>query len=233
MARTPKYKAAETEMISRITNGTWEIGKRLPNEFELADEFGVSQGTMRRALMSLESMGLLNRKPGRGTLVAANAPSKPMAVVHGITPKPCLVGPDGQPLEFKPFRSRADTRGATTAEADLFGTSRLARLQRTFNLGSLRAAAEEILVPENMIPALEEDGPVDLGDLLLDYGLTTARVTADATAEMTDMSMSVSLSVDRHTALLVVRQTAFDSGDRAIGQQVLRIASPGARLTFV
>jgi DNA-binding GntR family transcriptional regulator len=70
MARTPLYKAAETEMIRRIEAGEWEVGKRLPNEFVLAEEFKVSQGTMRRALMTLEGMGLLNRKPGRGTLVA-------------------------------------------------------------------------------------------------------------------------------------------------------------------
>jgi DNA-binding GntR family transcriptional regulator len=75
MARTPLYKAAETEMIRRIEAGEWEVGKRLPNEFVLADEFKVSQGTMRRALMTLEGMGLLNRKPGRGTLVARPGPA--------------------------------------------------------------------------------------------------------------------------------------------------------------
>jgi GntR family transcriptional regulator len=79
MARTPLYKAAETEMIRRIESGEWEVGKRLPNEFVLAEEFKVSQGTMRRALMTLEGMGLLNRKPGRGTLVARPA-GKPRAV---------------------------------------------------------------------------------------------------------------------------------------------------------
>jgi DNA-binding FadR family transcriptional regulator len=68
MARTPLYKAAETEMIRRIEKGEWEVGKRLPNEFVLAEEFKVSQGTMRRALMTLEGMGLLNRKPGAGRL---------------------------------------------------------------------------------------------------------------------------------------------------------------------
>jgi DNA-binding transcriptional MocR family regulator len=81
MARTPLYKAAETEMIRRIEAGEWEVGKRLPNEFVLAEEFKVSQGTMRRALMTLEGMGLLNRKPGRGTLVARPGPALRAAAV--------------------------------------------------------------------------------------------------------------------------------------------------------
>jgi len=42
MARTPLYKAAETEMIRRIETGEWEVGTRLPNEFVLAEEFKVS-----------------------------------------------------------------------------------------------------------------------------------------------------------------------------------------------
>ncbi|MFW5655093.1 MAG: GntR family transcriptional regulator, partial [Roseicyclus sp.] len=66
MARTPLYKAAETEMIRRIESGEWEVGRRLPNEFVLAEEFKVSQGTMRRALMTLEGQGLLAASPGGG-----------------------------------------------------------------------------------------------------------------------------------------------------------------------
>lgn len=71
MARTPLYKTAEAEILRRIRAGDWPPGLRLGNEFDLAAEFGVSQGTMRRALMAVEAMGYLDRKPGRGTLVAA------------------------------------------------------------------------------------------------------------------------------------------------------------------
>ncbi len=75
MAREPLYRKTEEEMLRRIRSGDWEIGRRLPNEFSLADEFGVSQGTMRRALITLEGMGLLTRKPGRGTIVAKATPA--------------------------------------------------------------------------------------------------------------------------------------------------------------
>ena len=37
MARVPLYKATETEMIRRITDGEWAVGLRLPNEFGLAE----------------------------------------------------------------------------------------------------------------------------------------------------------------------------------------------------
>ena len=96
MARVPLYKKAETELLRRIRSGSWPVGTRIGNEFELAEEFGVSQGTMRRALMSVEAMGLLHRKPGRGTVVAdpgaaQTAPTGPRR--HG--PGPTFSGPRG------------------------------------------------------------------------------------------------------------------------------------------
>ena len=45
-------------------------GEMLPNEFKLASEYQVSQGTVRKALMALEADRLIVRKQGRGTYVA-------------------------------------------------------------------------------------------------------------------------------------------------------------------
>jgi len=226
MARMPLYKTTETEMISRITKGDWEIGLRLPNEFELADEFGVSQGTMRRALISLEGMGYLNRKPGRGTLVAANAPKTD--IITSVSP--CLVDGNGAPLALEPFRARRGTRAATPFEADLLGTARLIYLERTLKFDGARAAIEETILADSALPELSEDAPVALDAFLSAHGLTPARIEAEASAEITDMGQSVALSSDRHTPLLCVRSAAFDAAGAAIAFQVLKLAVPGASL---
>ncbi len=72
--RLPKQKTL-FEQVSHaigqlICDGRWRPGELLPNEIELAAEFGVSQGTMRRALKMLVDMGVLTRHQGRGTFVA-------------------------------------------------------------------------------------------------------------------------------------------------------------------
>lgn len=226
MARTPLYKTAETKMITRIAKGTWEVGRRLPNEFELAEEFGVSQGTMRRALISLESAGYLSRKPGRGTLVAANAP----VVAPEITLRPAVLDGSGAALVLEPFRGRKDTRAASSREIDVLGKTRVATLERTLKHAGARAALEEVVVPVAILEALAEDAPADLAAHLSNAGLAPARLTAVATAEVTDMAQSVALSADRHTALLCIRTTAFDATGSVLAIQVLRIAVPGAQL---
>ncbi|MCU4653049.1 GntR family transcriptional regulator [Roseibacterium sp. SDUM158016] len=223
MARTPLYKAAEAEMIRRIEAGTWEVGRRLPNEFVLAEEFGVSQGTMRRALMTLEGMGLLSRKPGRGTIVAetVETPEAPTAARTAAQ----LRDADGQPVAFEVHRAKSATRGADEAELALFGKPRLAAVERLLKRNGERAALEETLIPETLIPALDEDAPVDLEAFLIAHGLDPAGTEASVSAGITTMADSVALSCDRHTPLLVIRRVARDGKGRAIALQVMRVAA--------
>jgi GntR family transcriptional regulator len=56
-------------MADRIATRAWKPGSALPNEGDLAREFGVSPGTVRKALERLEQMRLITRRQGRGTFV--------------------------------------------------------------------------------------------------------------------------------------------------------------------
>ena len=66
----PLYAQVKALLIRRIASGEWKPGVMIPNEFQLAGEFNVSQGTMRKALNALETSGLIVRHQGRGTYVA-------------------------------------------------------------------------------------------------------------------------------------------------------------------
>ncbi|MDJ1121509.1 GntR family transcriptional regulator [Olsenella sp. YH-ols2217] len=54
---------------SKIYAKEWGPGDRLPSEHALMEQFGVSRGTVRRALQSLIQEGLLTSEHGRGTFV--------------------------------------------------------------------------------------------------------------------------------------------------------------------
>lgn len=61
--RFPQRRTLFEEVSERvgglISKGRWHPGEMLPNEVELAGMFGVSQGTMRRALKMLVDTGVL------------------------------------------------------------------------------------------------------------------------------------------------------------------------------
>lgn len=224
MARTPLYKAAETEMIRRIEAGEWQVGKRLPNEFVLAEEFRVSQGTMRRALMTLEGMGLLSRKPGRGTIVArANGGAR-------IEPAPRPEGrilADGNPATFDVHRARSGLRRADAEETALFGTEAVISLKRVLKLGGARAGLEESVFPPDLAPEIDEDAPVDLVDCLAALSVGHDQIADEVGAAVTSLEESVTLACDRHAPLLVVTRTARDADGRAVARQVLRLLGDG------
>lgn len=56
----------------QIISGKYKKDSKLPAERELAEEFGVSQPTVREAIRALDAMGLLDVRHGSGTYVSYN-----------------------------------------------------------------------------------------------------------------------------------------------------------------
>lgn len=63
------YHQLKTILAQKIMNNEWHVGDRLPSEFELCKEYGVSRITVRQALAELERDGLVRRRQGVGTFV--------------------------------------------------------------------------------------------------------------------------------------------------------------------
>lgn len=65
----PLYLQISELLRERIRSRDWVEGQALPNEGDLAREYGVSVGTMRKALEQVEAIGWISRRQGRGTFV--------------------------------------------------------------------------------------------------------------------------------------------------------------------
>lgn len=76
---TPLYRQIEDVIRSRINSGQWPRHYKLKAEDDLAEEFGVSRGTLRQALQSLVEEGLLTQIQGKGTFVAIPSDDLPLA----------------------------------------------------------------------------------------------------------------------------------------------------------
>ena len=66
----------EDHLFQYILDERLAVGAKLPNEYELADRFGVSRGKIREAVKLLVSRGVLRVKHGSGTYVASLMPLK-------------------------------------------------------------------------------------------------------------------------------------------------------------
>lgn len=63
----------EEELMNYILNEPVEIGEKIPNEFELAEKFGVGRSTIREAVKALVSKGILEVRRGAGTYVTGTS----------------------------------------------------------------------------------------------------------------------------------------------------------------
>ena len=67
--RLPLYARLRDVLTRRIASGEWSPDAPLPSESALATAYGVSVGTMRKAMQQLVDDGLLERRQGSGTFV--------------------------------------------------------------------------------------------------------------------------------------------------------------------
>lgn len=68
------FEQVAVQIEERILKGQLRSGDRLPTERDLAEQFHVSRTAVREALKILAQKGLVDMRPGRGTIVIDGAP---------------------------------------------------------------------------------------------------------------------------------------------------------------
>ncbi len=78
----PKYLQISRWLKELIQSGRFKTGDKLPSEIELSRMCDVNRNTLRQAIAELVSEGMLVKKRGTGTFVAA---TEPVALTHKLT----------------------------------------------------------------------------------------------------------------------------------------------------
>src|SRR5882757_8278869 len=71
------YQQVAATIERAITDGRYQPGQRLASERDLAEEFGVSRPTVRRAVIALEMRGMLESRQGSGVYVRRQMAAAP------------------------------------------------------------------------------------------------------------------------------------------------------------
>lgn len=101
----PLYLQVKEDIMKRLSNKEWREGDYLPTESEFLDYYDISRATVRHALSEIESDGLIERWPGKGTIVAKER-LKPQLLkitsftsdmkLRGMTPRTITIDMDFQ-----------------------------------------------------------------------------------------------------------------------------------------
>ena len=108
------YQVIIERIIDLIRTDELRVGEKLPPERELAAKFGVSRPSVREALRVMEVMGLLDRRPGGGSVVTDVNIGGLLNMVA-----PIFLKREGLAIELVELRYLLETRAAELAASNI------------------------------------------------------------------------------------------------------------------
>ena len=218
----PLYKEVKTRLTRGLASGEWKPGEAIPSEARLSERFGVSIGTIRKAIDELVAERLLLRQQGRGTFVATHTEDRTLFYFFHI------VGKDGSrevpAIELLSFRKAA----ANAAEAGRLAIAKGAavlRIQNLLRLAGRPVIFDEITVPQALFPDLDQEvfgGRVGTiyGLYQARYAITVTRISERISAAHPPARVAGQLRIATDTPALVIRRVAHTYDETPVEYRV-------------
>ncbi|MFD8982473.1 GntR family transcriptional regulator [Streptomyces sp. NPDC059564] len=70
----PRYLQIAEDIVQQIRTGSLKPGDQVPSEADMAERYGVSGGTVRKAMLEIRASGLVDTRHGKGSYVKARPP---------------------------------------------------------------------------------------------------------------------------------------------------------------
>jgi GntR family transcriptional regulator len=201
----PLYMQVRDMLLGRITTGVWKPGTLIPNEIDLAREFGLSVGTVRKALDQLQAEHLLTRRQGRGTFVNDLASSEHTTRFNN------LYYADGSrmTLDCETVSVSEETADDEACQAlELKAGDAVVKLVRRRTHGGAAWIHEVSTVPSAIFPGLRDDQeiPCEIAALAQKYGQIAGTAEEKISVAAATKALSSELAVAKGTALLALHR---------------------------
>jgi GntR family transcriptional regulator len=197
--------------LATLINKT-PAGQRLPSEPDLAKQLGVSRATLREAMRSFETQGLIRRRQGSGTFVVGKvqALDSGLEVLESLDTIAKRMG-----LEMSVSDLNIETVAADADLAALLNVpvgAKLTRVRRVVRADSRPVAYLVDTLPEEILQA--KDLPSDFYGSVLDFllsrgdPLTTSRANVSAIGATADVAKP--MEIQRGDVLLHFHAQLFN-----------------------
>jgi GntR family transcriptional regulator len=215
----PLYLQLRDALAERISSGEWQPEASIPNEGDLARAYGVSPGTIRKALDLLEKEHVLTRKQGRGTFVNDQGSDE-------LATRFCNIVSAGR----EPIATRVELGPTTEDAANELECARLGlrlqdrvyRILRSYFHEERPLMVEEASVPAELFPDLlkRRDAAERLTLMAQQYRLLPGKTEELISVRRAKASIAEALKVAAASPVLVLDRVTFDLRGRAIEWRV-------------
>ena len=215
----PLYVQTKALLEHALEAGEWPPGTAIPAEVALAARFGVSQGTVRKAIGALAAENLLVRRQGKGTFVATHT-EEPASSFRFLR----IRRNDGRP-EYPGSRLIDLRRGKAGAEVAralaIKQGDGIYILRRILDYASRPVVLDEITLPAALFNGLTRARfsgyPGSMyGFFETEFGVRMLRAEERLYAVAADRTAAELLDVAAGSPLLAVDRISFTYGDRPV-----------------
>ena len=215
----PLYVQTKALLENALEAGEWPPGTAIPAEVALAARFGVSQGTVRKAIGALAAENLLVRRQGTGTFVATHT-EEPASNFRFLR----IRRNDGRP-EYPGSRLIDLRRGKAGAEVAralaIKQGDGIYILRRILDYASRPVVLDEITLPAALFNGLTRARfsgyPGSMyGFFETEFGVRMLRAEERLYAVAADRTAAELLDVAAGSPLLAVDRISFTYGDRPV-----------------
>ena len=230
MEKYSLYQQLADSLRDKIYEGKYAFGDKLPSERSLAEKFGISHLTVRKALAILEEEGRLLRVQGKGTFVRAQKYSIDMQHMDGFS---SMFGQQGITITNKVLYS--GVREAGFKYSRIFG---IPREEPVFELIRLRqngedpVALEYNILPTKRVPHVEEYdySLYSLWDVYRQTGIQLVEENQKLEIVKVYNPQADLLNVEEGADVLMLSSTALDLSGKVI--ECTKIYDNAKRLVF-
>lgn len=239
-SRTPLYVQLYECLARAIQRGDIEAGTKLPTEFELIQQLGVSRVVVRQAYDALVSDGLVIRERGRGTFVRATNYGVFMGKLFSYQEELALSGesPSTRMLLFR----RELTPAKLTIDPLVVGTDFVNpsdpscwHLERVRRINETSSVYQNTFLPAFCLPGLDAynfDEDSLYRTLTQRYGMRPTRSHRELYSESANERVADLLNIEPGSALLVLINHTYDQNDRLVEVTYERYAGNSVSFQF-
>lgn len=171
-------------------------GQRLPSEPKLAQQLGVSRATLREAMRTFETQGLIRRKQGSGTYVIGQLPilDSGLEVLESLD---TLSQRTGQHIEVYDLNVQIVPAAAEQAAAlGIAEGASLTRVERTIRMKGKPVAWLLDVLPADILPP--DDLPEFFSGSVLDHLIARGDEPTHSRTEITALGASAAIAKKLH-----------------------------------
>lgn len=222
---TTLYREVKRQVLAALAANEWTPGEAIPSEKRLCERFGVSIGTLRKAIDDLVAENILIRHQGRGTFVATHTRGQHLFRFFNIARHD---GSKNYPVTSLVSFRKGKADKAARAKLGLPAGAKVFQFSNVLSVDGEPVLVDDIVLPEalfgGMTEAMLRNRPNTLYNLYQsEFGLNVIGIEERLRASLAGEAHARLLGIAPGAPILEIHRVAFSYNQQPVEWRISHV----------